>query len=156
MITHRLCRERYAKSSLRGEGARLYGGRWNPRGERLVYTSSSLPLAALEAFVHFSSSILPRDYVHVAIEIPDSLEVETWIASSLPADWASTPPPSALAELGRQWIVAARAAVLRVPSAVVNEDLNVLINPAHPDAAKITIQKMKAFSFDPRLSKSSP
>jgi RES domain-containing protein len=153
LIAYRLCRAAHAATALDGEGARLYGGRWNPKGVRMVYAAGSLALAVLESFVHFSSTLLPADYVAVPVDIPDTLAVETWTAPMLPADWSDTPAPSTLQALGKRWVAAARTAVLRVPSAVVPIEFNVLLNPAHPDAAQIHSGPPEPFVFDPRLKK---
>jgi RES domain-containing protein len=153
LIAYRLCRAAHAATALDGEGARLYGGRWNPKGVRMVYAASSLALGVLESFVHFSSPLLPADYVSVTIEIPDSLPIETWVATTLPADWAQTPAPSSLQAMGKAWIQSGSSAVLRVPSAVVSLEFNVLLNPAHPDSARIRAAPPERFVFDPRLAR---
>jgi RES domain-containing protein len=151
LIAYRLSRRAYV--ALDGEGARLFGGRWNPKGVAMVYSASTLSLAALECLVHFSPSALPTNYVSVAIEIPDDLKVEDWPASKLPKNWAETPGPASLQGLGARWVREARTAVLLVPSAVIPGEKNVLVNPRHPDAARVRGAKPLPFGFDPRLRK---
>jgi len=151
MICYRLCQRAFV--ALDGEGARLYGGRWNPKGTRTVYAASSLSLTVLESLVHWSSSILPHNYVSVAIEVPDDLGTETWDATDLPPNWRDTPGPDELQSLGKSWLAQRKTAVLVVPSAVVPTEQNVLINPAHPDAKRIRAKKPVAFQFDARLRK---
>jgi RES domain-containing protein len=153
VLAHRLCRERHAASPLDGEGARLFGGRWNPKNVPMVYAASSIALAAFESFVHFSSSLLPLDYVHVALEIPDDVAMETWTSADLPAGWDDPIAPAALQELGREWTLAGRTAVLRLPSAVVSAEVNILINPRHVDATRIVARPPEPFRFDTRLIK---
>ncbi len=140
-------------SPLDGEGARLFGGRWNPKNVPMVYAASSIALAAFESFVHFSSSLLPLDYVRVALEIPDDVAMETWTPADLPASWDDPIAPAALQELGREWTVSGRTAVLRVPSAVVPAEQNILINPRHEGATRIVARPPEPFRFDTRLIK---
>src|SRR6185437_1409659 len=83
----RICRRRYAAEAANGEGARLYGGRWNSRGVRVVYASTSLALAAMETFVNLEPNLRPADLVFIDGEIPDSLEIGRLDPKILPADW---------------------------------------------------------------------
>jgi RES domain-containing protein len=149
MRVYRLCRAAYADDPLSGEGARLYGGRWNPKGVRVAYCASTLSLAVLEILVH--TSVLPADYVSIAIEIPDDLAIEVLRPRDRPPGWDATPAPAAAQRLGAQWVARGRAVALEVPSAVVPEETNILINPAHEGVARIVVGRPKAFRFDPRL-----
>ncbi|HEY1252435.1 MAG TPA: RES family NAD+ phosphorylase [Thermoanaerobaculia bacterium] len=149
----RLCKRAHA--AFDGEGARLVGGRWNPRGTRMIYTSGSLSLAALEILVHCEPTLLPADLVAIAADIPASLAIEPVDESLLPADWTRMPAPDALAELGKAWLAAARSPVLSVPSAIVPRERNYLLNPAHPDFARIRRGSPEGFSLDPRLRRKS-
>ncbi len=143
MRVWRLANRRFA--SLDGEGARLYGGRWNPVGRRMVYTSEHLSLALLEVIVHLELPVelFPLDYIKLEIEIPENLKVET--LSSLPKS------PSAMVETGRRWIDANCSVALRVPSVIVGEENNLLINPDHPDFRQIRIHRRQPFKIDRRL-----
>jgi RES domain-containing protein len=145
----RLCKREHA--AFDGEGARRACGRWNRRGTRMVYTSGSLSLAALEILVHADPALLPPDLVAIPADIPEAIEIERLNERGLPRDWRRTPAPEALARLGTEWITAARTAVLSVPSAVVPKELNYLINPEHPDFPKIRRGDAQPFSLDPRL-----
>jgi RES domain-containing protein len=147
----RLCKR--AHSAFDGEGSRLAGGRWNRRGTRMIYTSGSLSLAALEILVHCEPSLLPADLVAIPADIPVSLGIEPVDEARLPSDWSRMPPPGALADLGSGWLDAARSPVLSVPSAVVPRERNYLLNPAHPDFARIKRGAIEPFSLDPRLRK---
>jgi RES domain-containing protein len=152
VIAWRLCSSRFPP--LTGEGARLAGGRWNEKGTRMVYCSESLSLAALESFVHFDSSLLPDDFVFYELEIPDDVAVTRFDTADLPKDWAAIPGPTTLQSLGSAWLRARSSAVLIVPSAVVEREHNILLNPDHPDFHKIAIGVGLPFVFDTRLKKS--
>ena len=147
----RICKRRHAE--LDGEGARLYGGRWNRPGTRVVYTSGSLSLAALEHFVNLDTDLAPDDLVSVRVEIPAALGMETVRRRSLPADWRSYPAPLALQALGTEWAERRETAILAVPSAVVPEEWNYLLNPAHADFPQVAAGDPEPFSFDPRMWK---
>ena len=147
----RLCKRRYAVSAFDGDGARRYGGRWNPPGLRVVYTSETISLAALEALVHVDPPEAPEDLVVICVDIPDDIGVTDLTARMLPRTWRSTPAPARLQQLGATWVRAASTAVLSVPSVVVPQERNYLLNPAHPDFARIQLGRPKAFSIDPRL-----
>lgn len=120
-----------------GEGAKKYGGRWNPPGMAVVYTSESLALAALEAFVHADSDLLPDDLVILSAEVPDTLTIQTVAPKELPNNWKTLPAPLALQKIGVGWVHENRSVGMRVPSAVIPHEWNVLLNPAHPDFPKI-------------------
>jgi RES domain-containing protein len=148
----RITSTRHAGHAFDGEGARLYGGRWNRPGVPLVYCSATLSLAALEYFVHLEPGLSPS-LVTVAAEIPASLAVEVRDIESLPADWRSYPAPERLKDLGSAWARSGSTAVLFVPSAVIPHEQNVLLNPLHPDFLKIKLHDAELFSFDPRMWK---
>lgn len=143
----RIVKALHAATAFNGEGARLYGGRWNSTGTSVVYTSGSKALAALETLVHLNPPVIFQ-YVAIPIEIDDAF-VEK--ATALPADWTEEPPPPATKEIGDLWAKEARSAVLALPSVIIPGEPNYLLNPAHPDFKKITIGKPEPFSFDPRL-----
>ena len=150
MRVYRLIRARWVSQALTGEGARRYGSRWNPKGVPMVYTASTLSLAALEALVHFAIDTAPLDYVALTIRVPDAA-VERVAAKTLPADWNATPSPPACQELGARWAAEGRSLGLAVPSAVVPSEDNILLNPLHPDFAKVALEKQETFLFDSRL-----
>ena len=151
MRTWRLCRRAHAAPD--GEGARRYGGRWNLRGTALVYTSASASLAALECFVHLDPEEAPVDLILTPVDIPPSLVVRELRVAALPADWRDLPAPEALARLGTDWARRLESAVFAVPSAVVPEERNYLLNPAHPGFRTITFGAARPFSLDPRMWK---
>ncbi len=151
MIVWRLCAAKHAAKAFDGEGARLSGGRWNPRGTPVIYTSSSLSLAALEMLVHVDLEDFPTEMVSFAVRIADSVKSEGVEVASLPSNWRATPPPVALAEIGGRWAAAGKTAILVVPSAIIPQESNVLLNPRHRSFASITIEKPEPFALDPRL-----
>jgi RES domain-containing protein len=139
MLAWRLCREPFA--DLTGEGARRFGGRWNTPGRALIYAAASASLAVLEVRVHLDlpPELLPDDYVLMTIDLGDA-EIE---------DVASLPDRPH--DIGDQWLRNAHTPVLRVPSLIVPESPNLLINPVLAAEAGIQIANTRKFTFDPRL-----
>ncbi len=146
----RICRRRYASEAASGEGARLYGGRWNSRGLRMVYASTSLALAAVETFVNLEPNLRPVDLVSIEGEIPKSLKIDRLDQSLLPKTWYATRDES-LRRFGDEWVKAGKTVGLIVPSAAIRGEWNVLLNPAHADFRKITLEEPRAFEFDVRM-----
>jgi RES domain-containing protein len=146
----RICRLRYAAEAASGEGARLTGGRWNSRGVRVVYASTSLALAAIETFVNLEPNLQPNDLVSIEGTIPDTLEIDRLDLEKLPARWYKTRDES-LRHLGDDWVRASRTAAMLVPSAAILGEWNVLLNPVHADFSKISLQKPRPFKFDLRM-----
>lgn len=151
MECHRICRQ--AHRALDGEGARLYGGRWNSAGHPAVYASSTLALAALEYLIHLESAEAPHDLVAIRIAVPDDLPVTEVRLRSLPARWQRYPAPEACRTIGDAWLAAGKTAILRVPAAPVPEEWNTLLNPRHRDFERITQVAKRRFHFDQRLVK---
>ena len=146
---YRIVRERFAANAFTGEGAALFGGRWNSRGTPMVYTSNSASLAALETLVHLNPA-MPFAYFLFTIEFDERL-IETLSLASLPADWRDEPPPPSTKRLGDAWVKSARSAILELPSVIIPGEMNYLLNTSHPDFKSITIGKPELFSFDQRL-----
>ena len=145
----RIVKTRYSADAFSGEGARLYGGRWNTSGTPIVYTSGSKSLATLELLVHLHTSSL-RSFSVCPVDFDDSL-VESLDTAMLPRDWRASPPPNSLQTIGDDWISRGSSVVLRVPSAVIDSEHNYLINPAHKDFKKLVIGSMEVLEMDPRL-----
>jgi len=146
----RICRQRYAAVAYAGEGARLYGGRWNSKGIKVVYTSTSLALAAVEMFVNLEPKLRPDDLVSIEAEVPDEVRTERLDVKSLPRDWYQLRDES-LRAYGDRWILNATSTALYVPSAAIRGEWNVLLNPDHPDFARLKFQKPRPFEFDLRM-----
>lgn len=153
MRVWRIYDRRYAASAFDGEGARLYGGRWNSPGVSMVYTAASPSLAVLEVFVHLDPEEVPDGLLLGALDLPDDLSMQSISPQDLPADWRSFPAPEHLRSLGDQWVQGGASLLLAVPSAVIPEENNYLINPRHPEFQAVRQAAARPFTFDPRLWK---
>lgn len=151
MRVWRLCRQPFAATALEGVGGLYASGRWHRRGRPIVYAASSAALAALEVLVHVDPLDAPDDLRLLTIELPDDLGVERVDAADLPAHWTAVPAPDELAALGSDWLMSRRSAALSVPSAVIPIERNLLLNPRHPDIARVRVVDDAPFTFDPRL-----
>ena len=145
----RIVKAKHAGSAFDGEGARLYGGRWNSRGTRVVYTSETLSLAALESLVHLNPPVAFK-YVAIPVEFDETM-VEILDPADLPDAWTEEPPSPLSMAVGDHWVGEARSAVLALPSVIIPTERNYLLNPAHPQFPEVKIGKAAPFSFDPRL-----
>ena len=128
-------------------------GRWHTRGRRVVYCAQSPAAALLEILVHFEIDIqdLPVRYRLLKIEAPDDVQVECVSVDDLPKDWPER--TDVTRALGDGWLTKGSAALLSVPSAIVPETFNVLLNPAHHAAKRIVIVRTREHAIDPRLLK---
>ena len=145
----RIVRAERAAEAFSGEGARRFGGRWNAPGTPMIYLSEHLSLAALETLVHLNPRVALR-FKAFAVEIADA-EIETLDVKTLPPDWRTEPPPTNTVKIGNTWAKKAAALSLSVPSAIVPQERNFLLNPRHPAFAKLQIGEPIDFSFDSRL-----
>lgn len=136
---------------LSGAGSRVHGGRWNRKGTALVYTSESRALAVLEYLVHVPMALAPAGLGILRIDVPDNIEVKTVQATSLPRNWKAYPPPQDLAAIGTKWALSNETLLLRVPSAMVDDEFNVLINPTHPEFRRVRPHRPEPFVLDQRL-----
>ncbi|MGB0743532.1 MAG: RES family NAD+ phosphorylase [Opitutales bacterium] len=147
----RLVKKERAHTAFDGEGAFRFGGRWNHRGQRVVYASSTLALALLEILVHIDPTGHVPELVAITIEIPVN-QIETGPRSSAKSLSEGLPwPLSKTRQTGDAWMRTAKKPVLQVPSAIVQVEQNYLINPEHRDFDKIEIGPAEVFTFDPRL-----
>jgi len=146
----RICRLRYAPAAATGEGARLYGGRWNSRGVGMVYASTSLALAAIETFVNLEPNLAPDDLVSIEGEIPDDVAIRRLDPKILPRNWHRTRNES-LRHFGDEWIRGGKTLALLVPSAPIRGEWNILLNPGHLEFRKIRLGKPIPFKFDARM-----
>ena len=135
-----------------GEGAKRYGGRWNNKGVPLVYLADSLALAAMELLVHLESDQLLLTYRYITVEF-DQRQVRTLAHSAIPDDWRDNPAPPSTRALGDRWFEKSDSLLLKVPSVVVPEHFNYLLNPAHDDFQTVRISKPKPFCLDSRLAR---
>jgi RES domain-containing protein len=146
----RVVKGKYGEEAFSGEGASKFGGRWNSTGTPLVYTSESLSLATLEILTGGISLSLLGNYVKIPVDFETFL-VEFFAAANLPKEWRSYPPSIKTQKIGDNWVKESKSVVLKVPSVVIKEEFNYLINPMHPDFKKIAIGKPERYLFDKRL-----
>jgi len=147
----RLVKTKYSRSAFDGEGSRLYGGRWSSPGTVVAYASESPALAVLEVLVHLQNSTVLQSYSLASADVPDEL-VEVVARRQLSPNWTKSPPPPETQGLGDAWARGRRSAVLRVPSVILGDSYNYLLNPAHPSFARIRIRDPRPFDFDSRLA----
>lgn len=145
----RITTTRFADSAFSGEGARLFGGRWNQKGLPLVYTAGSQALAVLEMLVQ--DEPLRAPYLMIPARIPDDLRIERIGVEQLLKNWREFAARERLQALGAAWVEAGESAVLRVPSAVIPAEPNFLLNPLHADFARIEIGGPQEHVTDLRL-----
>jgi len=151
LTAFRIFKTKFSNTWFDGEGAFLYGGRWNSRGKRVLYTAGSLSLAALEILVNLNSAELLSSYSYAKLEFEekDVLLVEELV--ELPKNWSSSPPPSEIQRIGDEWAASMQSLVLRVPTSVVPREFNFLLNVGHTRFATIKRGKPRLFRFDERL-----
>jgi RES domain-containing protein len=147
MLVYRIATTRYAHS-LTASG---YPARWNPENIFMLYTAATRSLACLENLVHRSGIGLTTDFRTMILEIPDHIYVENVNMSGFPADWQDIRYYNQTQAFGEKWVLESRSAVLRVPSAIVPEEFNFLLNVQHPQFANITLVRTEPFLFDLRL-----
>jgi RES domain-containing protein len=148
MLLYRLTKCVYA-NDLSGNGARLYGGRWNSEGRAMVYLASSRALAVLEALVHLPPAYMPDDYCMATIEVPDDYQIIN--EQLLPKNWQDSSDMAILKQVGNAFLSERQSLLLKVPSAIVNQEHNYLLNPTHASAQKIKVNGVQPFTFDNRL-----
>ena len=149
MVVYRLARKAF-KDDLKGIGAEKFGGRWNNIGVPLVYACQHRSLALLEIAAHIQLTYLPQDFYMVELEIPDSV-IHIVSENQLPYRWMENPHNSLTQSFGDAFVKRNTTLALRVPSAIVKQEFNLLINPNHPDAHKIEIISKERLAFDPRI-----
>lgn len=151
MIVYRLVKNVFA-TDLSGEGPRLFGGRWNHKDIPCVYTAENRSLAILEYSVNITEDDIPRALSMVSIQVPEKniLEIHR---NELPGDWHLSPVPLSTRDFGTNLLESLKAAVIKIPSAVIPEEYNYILNPKHPDAALFKILEIRDFVYDIRIKK---
>lgn len=150
MEVYRLSHANFA--SLSGEGG-LYGsGRWHQKGALVTYTASSRSLAALERLVHESIEDMPALSM-LTIWVPDDVSISRHTTKALPEGWDSLPDSGLAREVGLKWLASSDSLLLQVPSAIIQDEYNYLINPLHSDFSRIKIVDKRAYYYDPRLQR---
>lgn len=150
MRLYRLSRRKYAKD-LSGTGAKLNGGRWNSKGNEALYTAEHISLAKLEVAVHISLDLIPDDYCLIELDLPDNSRIQTLKVSNLPKHWDYIPYAKATQMIGDKFLYETHFLALKVPSAIVHQEHNFILNPFHPDYKNVKILKIEEFRFDERL-----
>ena len=150
MIIYRLAIEAY-KNDLTGTGSKLYGGRWNRPGFAAIYSAEHISLAVLEILVNTDKNNIPPAYHLLKLHIPDDIAVKQIKLKSLKAKWYHDIEYAQF--IGSSFLESGKEAVLKMPSAIVKEESNFLLNPNHPDFKKISIKEATLFDLDIRLFK---
>ena len=149
MLVYRISKTKYA-TDLSGEGAKLYGGRWNNKLTPCIYTSESRALALLEYTVNINIDDIPRALSIITLDIPDEGVYEL-SQSQLPGDWKDVPAPSSTRDLGSNLLNEAQHVVIKIPSAIIANEFNYILNPKHPDSKDFKIRDIKDFVYDIRI-----
>lgn len=150
MIAYRIAKRAWIED-LSGYGAAQFGGRWNSRRNPMLYTSANIALAVLEVFVNTPPGFLPDDYALLILSIPEELPVHDLDIDILPKDWRATPVHVATRAIGDTFLQEEKFAALRVPSAIVPQEKNILLNPEHKQFRKVSVVDIQPFAFDARL-----
>jgi RES domain-containing protein len=153
VTTYRICKTKYAVTWFDGEGAFRFGGRWNSRGTRILYTAGSLSLAALEMLVQLNDEEILLSYSFATAEFDESLILSVEEFRALPENWNASPPPLEIQQIGDEWVRDIASVVLKVPTSVLPVEFNYLINVDHPEFLKVQLGKAQNFTFDERLYK---
>lgn len=138
-------------TALDGEGARVYGGRWNSAGKAAIYTAASLSLALLEQLVRIDPDEIPDDFVSLRIEIPDDAPTTRINFQEFPPNWRRPESLYWFKERGNAWIDQQETLTMTVPSVIVPEETNIILNPSHAQIRRVKIVETKPFIFDDRL-----
>lgn len=140
---------KYVANDMSGMGAKNTGGRWNPVGMAVTYSSVNIALAVHETVAHLRSGGIPLNRYLVRIDVPD----DVWAARQVltpPVGWDALPAGMISVQAGEAWLLTKPSVLLVVPSVIVPEESNVLINPLHPDAARIVATALRKWRYDPR------
>ena len=148
MIIYRLATELY-KNDLMGTGAKLFGGRWNSAGLPVLYTTQNISLAVLEILVRVDTQTIPLSYHLIKIDIPASASLQSITTDKLKITWKDDLDYTQW--MGDEFIKGNKSLLLKVPSAIVDEESNYLLNPEHSEFKKVKIAAVKKFMFDKRL-----
>ncbi|WP_438424322.1 RES family NAD+ phosphorylase [Aquimarina macrocephali] len=151
MRVYRIAKQKYIKD-LTGIGAKTVGGRWNPKGVAVLYTSTTAALSALEVLAHLPAAYFPDDMSIATIEVPDTL-ITTIDIEKIPDNWNQIPVPIEIQNYAMQWIAEEQYLGLKVPSIIIPKEKNLLVNPMHPKFDKVKLIDVEPFCFDTRLLK---
>lgn len=147
MLVYRIALKQYAES-LKASGR---AARWNPDETFVIYTASSRSLACLENVVHRSQIGLSLAFNIMTIEVDDRIKKTVINLIDLPANWKDFEQMPVTQKIGEEWLTKNKTALLQVPSSIIDEEVNYLINPKHSDFSKIRLIKTEPFTFDKRI-----
>lgn len=139
-------------ANLDGIGGLYCEGRWHSKGTPITYTASSRSLAALERLIHETMSDIPK-LTMLTIWVPDDISLQRFTQKDLPKHWDKLPDNGNARRLGDQWLASHHSLLLQVPSAIIHDEFNVLINPKHPEFAQLKIVDKRDYFYDTRLQK---
>ena len=149
MLVYRIGSTLYA-NDLTGQGAEHNGGRWNHIGTPCLYTGISRAIALLEYTAHAKIHLIPRALSFVTLEVPDH-SIQRFSAGMLPGNWKKFPHPTETRDFGTDFLRANRFLLYEIPSVVIEEEMNYIINPAHSEMANVRIVEVKDYAYDLRL-----
>jgi RES domain-containing protein len=153
MELYRIGQEAYA-GDLSGNGSRLFGGRWNSEGVYALYVSASRSLALLETLAHTPAKMLQEKvYMLISISVPDIIPLQTVDTKKLPAQWDAFEAHPFTKQTGDNFLLHQKKLLLRVPSALVHEEYNYILNPLHPEMKQVKIVHRRQLKFNTRLIK---
>jgi len=144
MLVYRIAQTKHAGKLIASGRA----ARWNPNDIGMIYTASSRSLACLENAVHRSQAGLSQLFSIMTIKVPDHIKTKTIRLNDLPADWTDYNEMSFTQHIGQAWIRENESVLLRVPSSIIDEEVNYLLNPDHKDFEQIKVIKTQLFVFD--------
>ncbi len=148
---YRIVAPRWAHDAISGEGARKFGGRWNSPGRAMTYLGGSRALAALELLVHLTSP-LSRAKLFRIIEVKVPIEqIANYPLNVLPEGWRESPVSSMTTDIGDEWLDVCGQLAMRVPSVLIPEETNIILNPNHPEFNNVICGEVLDFRFDKRL-----
>lgn len=149
----------YGADDLSGAGAAKQAGRWNSKGENVIYCAPTIAMAVLETAAHVDDNGLPMNKYLIEIEVSDTVwhAREITLVAALPATWNAIPSGRASANVGGTWLKAAKHLAMEVPSVIVPEEPTVLLNPAHPDfAGNVSAKVIRKFEYDQLFRPATP
>lgn len=149
MIVYRIGKTKFS-NDLTGEGARLFGGRWNQAGTACMYTSENRALAVLEYTVNVNIDDIPRALSITEIEIPDT-GIQELNISDLPGNWTEVPSPSSTKDFGTNLLKTSATGIIKIPSSIIPQEYNFILNPLHIDSKHFRIRSIQDFVYDVRI-----
>jgi RES domain-containing protein len=146
----RIAKEKYI-TDLSGNGAKQHGGRWNNVGNNMLYTSENISLSLLEILCNIQMVFIQNNLALIELKITNSDLLDTLPFNELPINWHQYPSPNILQNIGDNFLKKGKFLGLKVPSAIVNEEKNILLNPFHQKFGEVKIVNQKKYVVDNRL-----